>query len=386
MLNLQGIFNRHYADYLSKHKLPKYLLRAADAIMKCRTPAMGYHVTRCAEGHVIDTFYNSCKHRACPQCAWIQIERWLEKQKSRLIRCAHHHIIFTLPHELNRLWDYNSTLMSDLFFSAVRDTLFVMLENPRHLGATPGLLANLQTWGRDVSRHPHIHCLVTAGGLNRAGEWVHPRHPNYFLPGRAVAALFRGKLLGGLQRALAGGNLRLPNGTSKRDVQDLIDKLFQAEWNVNISARYPYGLGVVQYLAKYVKGGPLSNGRLISDCEAGVTYEYKDHHDGKTKQMCVSHEEFIRRILSHVPEVRLRTFRSYGLYYRRNKELLNRSRKVFSQPPVQEPPFLTFDQFLHRKGEGKSLLCPICGGRVASIERHYKARVRTVLLPGCKAA
>ncbi len=385
-VTMQGILERHFPAYRLTHDVPKYQLRAADAMTKCRTAAMGYHASKCEQGHVIDIHYNSCKHRACPQCARIQIERWLDKQRSRLIKCAHFHVIFTIPKQVNLLWVYNSTLLADFFFCAVRDTLFKMLENPRHLGAKPGLHACLQTWGRDLSLHPHIHCLVTAGGLNELGEWVSLRHPGFLLPGKAVAAVFRGKMLYAIRCAIEAGLLRLPKGMHEQGALNLLNKLGRAEWNVHICERYAYGEGVVIYLANYVKGGPLSNGRLISSDSTGVTFEYKDHHDNKTKKMRLKHGEFIRRILSHVPEVRLRTFRSYGLYYRRNKDLLNRSRRHFSQPPVKDPDFLGFEEFLKRKGIERPLICSICGGGVAIIEKHYKRGAPCVLVPVRKAA
>ena len=385
-VTMQEIFTKYFPVYLMTHEVPPSQLRAADAIMKCRTSAMGYHKSKCAQGHVIDIHYNSCKHRACPQCARIQIERWLDKQRSRLIKCAHYHVIFTMPQQLNVFWVYNATLLADFFFCAVRDTLFKMLRNPRHLGAHPGLLACLQTWGRNLSLHPHIHCLVTAGGLNELGEWVSLRHPGFLLPGKAVAAVFAGKMLSAIRCAIHAGQLKLPEGMHEQQALDLLNKLGQAQWNVHICERYAYGEGVVTYLASYIKGGPISNRRLISSDATGVTFHYKDHHDKKTKTMRLNHEEFIRRILSHVPEVRLRTFRSFGLYYRQNKDLLNRSRRYFSQPPVQDPGFLSADEFLKRKGIQRRLTCPICGGGVAIIEKHYKRRARSVLVPARKAA
>lgn len=385
-LTLQLIFQSYLHAFVRDHQLTKCQRKAAKAIMICRTSAMGAHVYKCAQGHVVDVWYNSCKHRSCPQCAGIQIERWLERQKSRLIECPHYHVIFTIPTELNGLWVYNGTSLADAFFSNVRDTLIEMLSNPRHLGAKPGLLACLQTWGRDLSLHPHIHCLVTAGGLNELGEWIALKNPNFLLPGKAVAALFRGKMLESIRQAILNGSLRLPDGLHEQKALNLLNKLGRLQWNVHICERYAYGEGVVKYLAKYVRGGPLSNSRLVASDETGVTFQYTDHRDNMTKNMKLTHAEFIRRILMHVPETRLRVFRSYGLYYRRNVDLLNRCRAAFSQPPVKDPEFLTFEKYLERKGSTRSFLCPQCGGPVAIIEKHYRGGLYSELVSRGRAA
>lgn len=390
-LTLQHIFQRHFRRYQETHKVPPHQLRIARKIMRCRTAANGIHIRKCIDNHTIDIWYNSCKHRACPQCSSIDIENWLALQKSKLIRCAHYHVIITLSSDLNGLWAYNTNQLADMFFTAVKESIFEILANRKYLGAKPGLLMCLQTWGSSLSLHPHIHCLVTAGGTHDDGEWVDLRNPNFLMPGRLLAAAFRSKILTALGQAIQNGSMVIPPDTSKQEVLRLIKRLWGQEWNAHICEKYGYGEGVVSYLARYVKGGAISNKRLLCDDEKGVLFKYTNYRDEESAaknqdDILLPHDEFIRRVLLHIPDLRLRTFRSYGLYYRRNIELLDHVREHFGQEPVQEPKRLLFKEFLEKKGIPKDLRCPICGGPVAILEKHYGRRVFTTIVSAAQAA
>ena len=171
-ITLQTILQRGYEAYARTHALPDYVRRAVWAILACRTALLGGHVQACPEGHLERIWYNSCRHRMCPQCAWLQIERWLVRQKARLLACEHYHAIFTMPHELNDLWLANVAVMSGLLFASVHDTLLELLSDAKYLGAKPGIIATLHTWSQTLILHPHIHCLVTGGGRHESGHWV----------------------------------------------------------------------------------------------------------------------------------------------------------------------------------------------------------------------
>jgi Transposase zinc-binding domain len=150
LVTLQTIFQDAFPAYEQTHLLPTHVRRAARAIMQCRTAALGGHVQACPDGHIARIWYNSCRHRACPQCAYLQTERWLAFQQARLLACDHYHVIFTLPHELNPLWLANVPVMTTLLFQAVRDTLGTLLADPKYLGAQPGILAALHTWSQTL--------------------------------------------------------------------------------------------------------------------------------------------------------------------------------------------------------------------------------------------
>src|SRR2546422_994480 len=171
LVTLQDIFCASYPDYERTHALPAHVRRAARAIIQCRTAALGGHVQACPDGHVSRVWYNSCRHRSCPQCAYLQTERWLALQQARLLACDHYHVIFTLPHDLNSLWLANVPVMTTLLCQAVRDMLCTLLADPKYLGAQPGIIAALHTWSQTLLLRPHLHCLVTGGGLTPAGQW-----------------------------------------------------------------------------------------------------------------------------------------------------------------------------------------------------------------------
>lgn len=206
---LGGIFREHFEAYAERHRLPAYVHRAAYWIARCRTAQLGGHVRRCPEGHVERAFYNSCHQRVCPRCQGLAIERWLERQCARLLACAHHHLIFTIPHELNALWCCNRAAMAKLLFATVREALAELLADPKYLGATPAYLAALHTWGRSLALHPHVHVRVADGGLSAQGAWVKPRR-SHFLPARVLMLVFRGKLLARLRQGIERQHLRVP--------------------------------------------------------------------------------------------------------------------------------------------------------------------------------
>src|SRR6266568_302902 len=199
LVTLQDICCASYPAYERTHPLPAHVRRAARAIMQCRTAALGGHVQACPDGHVSRVWYNSCRHRSCPQCASLQTERWLTLQHARLLACDHYHVICTLPHDLNPLWLANVPVMTTLLFQAVRDTLGALLADPKDLGAQPGILAALHTWSQTLVLHPHVHCLVTGGGVTPDGHWKAVRH-GFLLPARVVMAVFRGKRLDAIQQ------------------------------------------------------------------------------------------------------------------------------------------------------------------------------------------
>jgi hypothetical protein len=263
---LRQIFQTHFERYAKQHRVPAYVHRAAYWIGHCRTAELGGHVRRCPEGHVERAFYNSCHQRGCPQCQGLATEQWLERQRARLLACAHHHLIFTIPHELNALWCWNRAAMANVLFATVRAVLFELLEDPRFLGAKPAFLSALHTWGRSLSLHPHLHVLIADGGLNQDGAWVKPRR-SHFLPARVVMLVFRGKLLDALRQALEHGELRVPADSSRQRVRSLLNSLGRKKWNVHIRARYAHGAGVAAYLARYLKDGPLKNAQLIDVSE-----------------------------------------------------------------------------------------------------------------------
>ncbi len=364
-LTLQTLLHLGYDAYAHRHSLPDSVRRAVWAILTCRTARLGGHIQTCPEGHGEWVWYNSCRHRLCPPCAWVQVERWLTKQKARLLVCEHYHVICTMPHELNDLWLANIEGMSQLLFTSVHHTLLELLGDSNYLGAKPGIIATLHTWSQTLLLHPHIHCLVTGGGLNETGQWVAVRH-GFLLPMRVVMALFRGKLLAAIRQGLQSGQLTPPQGQRRQQVENALNRLGRQPWKVHIRECYAYGQGVLIYLARYLRGGPIANRRLRAGDGQHVVFGYEERakaNGGQAKRttMSLPLDQFVGRWLLHVPPTGAVLVRYWGLYAHNQGEELARCRAQLGQGPMEGP------EGLARPHEGTGWAevplecCPVCG-------------------------
>jgi len=369
LVTLQTIFQDAFPAYEQTHPLPAHVRKAARAIMQCRTAALGGHIQACPDGHFTRIWYNSCRHRSCPQCAYLQTERWLARQQARLLTCDHYHVIFTLPHDLNPLWLANVPVMTTLLFQAVRDTLCTLLTDPKYLGAQPGIIAALHTWSQTLLLHPHLHCLVTGGGLTPAGQWVAVRN-GFLLPARVVMAVFRGKMVAALRQTVARGELALPELMRPQQLLNLLNRLghpTQTKWNVRIMERYRHGAGVVTYLARYLRGGPIKNARLVAWDGDRVTFLHRARHEeveggsSSPERMTLSVADFLQRWLQHVPVPQTRVVRCYGLYHHTHMEALALCRVHLGQPPVAVPEPLVWQTACAQRGDAHPERCPACG-------------------------
>lgn len=315
---------------------------------------------RCPEGHVRRIQYNSCKHRACPQCAGLRTEQWLEKTCSALLlKCDYYHVIFTVPHELNELWRWNRVGFGNALLGAVRETLLELLANPKWLGATPGIVLSLHTWGRNLSIHPHVHALVTGGGWTCQG-WRSLRR-DYLVPLSVARALFRGKLLARLEEGLRTGELVYPSDLPLREWTARFRRVRRKRWNVRVQVRYRHGRGVLTYLARYVRGGPLKSAQVQSFREGAVSFGYRDWRDGRHKVLEVSVVEFIRRLAEHVPEAGHQMIRYAGIYASGKRAELAQCRAALGMGPAEAVEPLHAAAYLERLGLGERLRCPVCG-------------------------
>jgi Putative transposase/Transposase zinc-binding domain len=379
-LTLQQILQQGYAAFELGHRRPGYVRKAAWAILACRTAVLGGHVQRCPDGHFERIWYNPCRHRLCPQCSSLQIEGWLLTQKARLLGCDHYHAIFTMPDELRGLWLANVKPMTDLLFTAGRETLFELLADARYLGARPGLIATRHTWSQMLVFHPHLHCLVTGGGVTDVGEWRMVRH-GFLQPVRVVMALFRGKLLAALDTAVHAGTLTLSDGMTMRHWATLRNRLGRTKWNVHIRERYPHSAGVLTYVARYIRGGPLANQRVVA-CEQGVvTFRYRLNGEGAMEEptpqgrLCVSLEELIRRYLLHVPPPSPRVVCAYGLYAPTKREALVSCREQLRQGPIADPGGLDWQTACRDRGDAHPERCPRCGRLLVRLGVILPARI-----------
>lgn len=365
MPTIQRILQDHFEALVAGGTLSAAQQRAGWALRKCRTAALGGHVQRCPNGHIERVWYNSCRNRACPQCNGLAKERWLQRTQARLIECAHWHVIFTIPHQLNLLWRLNTPGLMDALFAAARDTLLELLADPRYLGAQAGIQLALHTWTRALDLHPHIHALVSDGGM-RDGVWVSPRR-SHFLPAKVVMLLFRGKLLDALRTMHRRGQLRLPDAMSAERFTSLLNRLGRkVKWNVRVCTRYAHGRGVSLYLARYVKSGPYRNTQIVRAGPREVLFRYTPHREAdqpkRSATLTLRPQQFLARVLQHAPERGRHTVRYYGLYAHPCSAQLDAARALHAQAPVEPPAPIEWQAYLARFPRALAATrCPHCG-------------------------
>lgn len=334
--SLQTIFDRHFASYAQGRSLHPREARAAWNIQHCHRAEMGSHVMACPSGHYSTLQTHACRHRSCTRCAAQARQQWLSAQLPRLLPCPHFHVIFTVPHELNALWAYNRAWFNRLLFDCARESLLALCADPRHLGAMPGVLMALHTWGRTLSVHPHVHALVTAGGLDAHQQWRACRRA-FLVPVKVLQSLFRGKLLSQLQHALASQRLQLPPAQEVTHWPAVLRAQWRRHWNVQLCEPYAHGRGVALYLARYIKGGPLGAQHSLDLSGSTVRMPYVDHRDGQRKTLALPAREFIRRVLWHAPPRGQHTTRQAGLYATARRESLARCRTALTPPTPPVP-------------------------------------------------
>ncbi len=336
---LQSVFQLGFDDYLKTHHIPFYYHQAARLIMACRTAVLGGHSQYCENNHLNGVWYNSCKHRSCPQCQGLVQFRWLENQKEKLLNCQHAHLVFTIPHEYLDYWRYNSDIMTGLLFTCAKECLNDLLKDDpekKYLDAQPGFIMALHTSGRDLSLHPHIHCIITDGGLTETGNWVKPKR-SVILPARVLMAKFRGKFNAFIREQAKQDNWIYPSGKNYQQLVNLTNILGRKKWNVYIKEHFKYAGKLLKYLVNYLKGGVLKNAQITNINEKTVTfcyYPHKENPDGKKENSCsrtLTHSELIDLYCQHIPKPGTITVRHYGIYSNGNRAKLNQAREHLKQ-------------------------------------------------------
>lgn len=384
---VQRIFKAHYPAVDATYALDERSRKAAWNIQTCRTPAQGYHIDECPNGDYRTILSNSCKHRSCPQCGAIDTELWLERQLAKEIRCPHHQVVFTSPEELRIIWRWNRRLFTNLYFRAAWHSLRELLASPRRLGALPGVIATFQSWSDELREHLHLHFIVTSGGLSPGGDWI-AANPEHLLPVAVLASKFRGKFRAYLIEALNPLTKRgkpkkeedllvPPPGMTRQQCLNLFNKIGRVKWHVEIDPAYPYAGGVLKYVARYIRRGPLSERRILACDGHNVTIAYAHPEKHEHRSFKINIQTFILRLLSHVPAKGTHCVRVYGLYHSTQREKLNIARSHFGQAayePETEPP--DAHELLHRMfPDFTGDLCPKCHARLVTVEvvRHGRS-------------
>jgi predicted Zn-ribbon and HTH transcriptional regulator len=353
-------------------------LKAFRAILRCRTAALGGHRDACLGCGYQTISYNSCRNRHCPKCQAQARERWLTARQRELLDTSYFHVVFTIPHELNVLALENPRVFYDLLFTASAQTLLDIASDPKHLGAQIGVVAILHTWGQNLLLHPHIHCVIPAGGLSLDHHrWVRPCYP-FFLPVKVLSRVFRGKFLAGLKR-LHRRNRRCCVGPTavladRQQFSKLLRRLHRHDWVVYAKPAFGGPMQVLRYLGRYTHRVAISNHRLSAFDQERVTFRWKDYaHGGKQGKMTLDATEFLRRFFLHVlPKgfVRIRHFGFLANRFRASHLALGRQLLASGSSTEQE--VKTNDAH----SETSSLWhCPRCGASMIVIQRFTAAEL-----------
>ena len=369
---LQQVLQKHHE---LKADANVHVHNVMQRLKKCRTAAMGYHIYQCSDEHCgyIKYQYHSCRDRHCPNCGALKKQEWVESRMQELLPVKYYHVVFTLPHELNSLVLGHRKLLYKLLFDASSQTLLTFAKDPQYLDALPGIISVLHTWGQQLSFHPHIHCIVSGGGITGENKWKEAKKNNYrfLFPVKAMHIIYRVKFLEGLKRMIAKGQVIIPDGTSGKA---LINLLYQKDWIVY--AKSPFGgpHAVIEYLGRYTHKVAISNHRICSVNEDDtVTFDYKDYADNNSKkQMNLSAKEFIRRFEQHILPKRFTKIRTYG--YLANKNRHQRINEVLTgmKLPLHKGLVKIPIELILKQQYGIDVLeCPRCKGKTMQLAEVY---------------
>jgi hypothetical protein len=342
-------------------------LKAFRALLNCRTAALGGHLDACPQCGFQAISYNSCRNRHCPKCQAQARARWLAAREQELLDTPYFHVVFSIPHELNLLAQDNPRQLYHLLFTATAATLLEIAADPKHLGAEIGVLGILHTWGQNLLAHPHIHCVIPAGGISPDhARWVPPRYPGFFLPLKVRRRVFRGKFIAGLKRLYRRKQLRCAGPSAAladaKQFRQLLRRLHRRNWVVYAKPAFGGPRQVFRYLGRYTHRVAISNHRLMSFDGERVTFRWKDYaHGGKIRPMTLTATEFLRRFFLHLlPKgfVRIHHFGFLANRFRAARVKLGR--QLLGQAPLPPAPAHLAAAIWH---------CPHCGTVMIIIQR-----------------
>ena len=342
----------------------------------CRTSSMGYHQYQCDNlaCHQVHYQYHGCRNRHCPGCNWQKQEEWMEARMNELLPVKYFHVVFTLPHELNALVMGNRVKLFKLLFDSASHCLLTLSGDPKWLGAVPSISAVLHTWGQQLSFHPHVHCIVSGGGVDKDLNWVNLKKDTpqgYLFPYPVMEPMFKKHFLRNLNRMVLDGEIKIEN---VQQWKALKPELYKKQWIVY--AKSPMGSvsQVVEYLARYAHKVAISNHRILEVGDQTVKFQYKDYSDhNKVKPMTLSPGEFIRRFEQHILPRGFVKMRHYGILgnsgrKKRVNDILQKMRLPLHPPTVKIPYQL---RMLEKYGVDVNVCHKCSQGRLVLIEKVY---------------
>ena len=364
---IQDIFQKFGEEYISIYNLSDEQWKVFNAIRKCKTKELGIHTITCSECGDTTIGYNSCRNRHCPMCQSYAREKWIENESKYLLDCPYFHIITTVPADLNEIAMYNQKDFYKILDKATSESILELAKDPKWLGAKVGITSILHTWGQTMEFHPHIHNIVTGGGISN-NEWKTTKE-NYIFKVQVLSSLFKRKFLSMLKKI----DLKLPKHLEKlKDIKELnnfLRPLYNKDWVTYIEPPKGSPENVIEYIGRYAFRVAISNYRIKDIDDTNVTFEYKDYKDdSKIKLMTITGVEFIRRFLLHVLPNYFTKIKHYGLLANMNKKaIINLCRILIGQK--------VFSNFLTNKEKTRTLIelkCKKCGCNKFNYSFYYK--------------
>lgn len=323
-LKIQQVFDNAWKKYAASFSPAPVQMKAASSIMACKSGKLGCNVSVCTDCGHMDFHNNSCRNRNCPNCQALLKELWIDARKAEVIDAPYFHVVFTIPAQLNALVYANQALLYSLLHKCSAQTLLELSADRKFLGATPGIIQVLHTWGQELNFHPHIHCIVSGGGLSKDLK-LKTCGNGFFLPAKVLAAKFRGKFLSSLDALHKAGKLSFSDPCSS--LQDpvswarLKDALYNTTWCPDIRETFNGFGNAIEYLGRYANRIAITNARVREVSQESVTFAAKDYKNNSAPiEVTLSCQEFIRRFMMHVLPPGFQKIRYYGF-------LNNRSRK-----------------------------------------------------------
>lgn len=325
-ITLGDILQQYGGSYISLNRVPEQHRSLIHLLSACRTAGLGSHFEKCDHCSYVGKANNSCRNRHCPSCQQKDKLEWLGKRMEELLPVGYYHLVFTIPHELNPLCQQNKKTMYGLLFKAASQTLLELTRDVKHLGADIGLVCVLHTWGQNMKEHPHLHCIMPAGGLSfDNGHWVHPgKKGGFFIHFKVLSQKFRGKFLDLLQqeydreRLVFNGKLAAINGPVQ--FNRFLTPLYGKDWVVNIQKPMGNPEKILEYLSRYVFRIAITDRRILEVKDGKVRFSWKDYRTGRFREMKLDIDEFIRRFLLHVLPKGFFKVRYYGIFSSRYRK------------------------------------------------------------------
>jgi hypothetical protein len=303
---IRDIFQRFYEKYATSHPVSQAQHTAGNCISDCKTGKLGYNVGRCEKCGTKSIHACSCNNRNCPNCQSLQEQKWVLARSAELIEgISYFHLVFTVPHELNNLIYENQKFLYRLFFKCAGDTILTLCNDHKYLKATPGIIAVLHTWGQQLKYHPHLHTIISGGGLDPFGQFIESSHKHFFLPVGAIGKVFRGKFLEALKGLWSSGKLVCSGSCSYLENRyawkEFINALYQKRWLPFVKETFNGNGNAIKYLARYSYRTAISNSRIVKVDDETVTFRYTDYADGNKKKVkTIPGTEFVHLFLQHI--------------------------------------------------------------------------------------